>query len=155
MTTEIKVRVSKTIADLPDDADQYTKPEPLTVEMVIEETCPKKKYGERLAELSGLLKEEVFAALGTESDQPEYEEGQGEGYEEEGQGEGYEEEPQGEGGYEEEPQGEGEGEGEYEEGYEEEAPGEEAQGEEGYEEDPEGGEDEFGDFFGDDPGEEE
>ena len=56
MTTQLTARVSKTIQE-----QQY---EPLTVDLTITETCPKKKYNERLAELTDLLKEEVFAALG-------------------------------------------------------------------------------------------
>ena len=86
MTTQLTARVSKTIQE-----QQY---EPLTVDLTITETCPKKKYNERLAELTDLLKEEVFAALGIGEGQAEGQEGQEgeEGFEEGNEGEeGFEE----------------------------------------------------------------
>lgn len=152
---EITVRIAKTIQE-----QQY---EPLVVDITVRETCPKKKYSERLAELTVLLKEEVFLALDVGSDQngrpeeipadesefiegEEGEEGRGEegGEYEEGQGEeGLEETGFEEGGEFEEGNGEfkegGEVGGEYEEG-----------GEEGGEEGDDNG---FGDFFDDDQNE--
>ena len=124
-TQEITVRVSKTIQE-----QQY---EPITAEVIITETCPKKKYGERIDELMGLASEKVFDYLEDDSSQPETEEGGAEEYEEDqGSEEGFEEEEQG-------------------------------AKEEALEEDPDAGEealeegnpdeDEFGDFFEDDPGE--
>jgi len=130
MTTQLTARVSKTIQE-----QQY---EPLTVDLTITETCPKKKYNERLAELTDLLKEEVFAALGIGEGQAEGQEGQEgeEGFEEGNEGEeGFEEGQEGEEGFEEGNEGE--------EGFEE---GNE--GEEGFEEGQE--DDEFGDLFDDD-----
>jgi len=96
MTTQLTARVSKTIQE-----QQY---EPLTVDLTITETCPKKKYNERLAELTDLLKEEVFAALGIGEGQAEGQEGQEgeEGFEEGQEGEeGFEEGNEGEEGFEE------------------------------------------------------
>lgn len=68
-TQEITARVSKTIQE-----QQF---EPLTAEVIIRETCPKKKYDERLAELLAQASDKVFEFLGDESDQPEGEELQG------------------------------------------------------------------------------
>lgn len=67
-TQEITARVSKTIQE-----QQF---EPLTAEVIIRETCPKKKYDERLAELLAQASDKVFEFLGGESDQPEGEEPQ-------------------------------------------------------------------------------
>ena len=171
MTTQLTVRIAKTI--------QEQEFEPLMVDMTITETCPKKKYGERLAELSGLLKEEVFAALDSGEELPEggeggegqeaeldlgtvdisggFEEGGESGFEEGGEGEGgevFEEGVEGEG-FEEGAEGEGaEGEG-FEEGFEEgaEGEGERIPGEEefvgGEEEIPEGEGEYQDDEFGD------
>lgn len=144
---EITVRIAKTIQE-----QQF---EPLVVDITVRETCPKKKYSERLAELTELLKEEVFAALDIGPDQNgrpeeipadesefiEGEEGEEGGEYEEGQGEeGLEETGSEEGGEFEE------GGGEFEEGGEEGGEYEEG-GEEGGEEGDDNG---FGDFFDDD-----
>jgi len=141
-TQEITIRVSKTVQE-----QQY---EPLTAEVIIHETCPKKKYDERTAELLNQASVQVFNYLGNGDSvekSADFEEGGEEGYEEGPNGEGYEAEEGSEEGFEEE-QGE--------EGSEEDNGGEEGYeegGEEGYEEESgEEGEDGFGDFFEDDPG---
>jgi hypothetical protein len=130
-TQEITVRISKTIQE-----QQY---EPITAEVIIKESCPKKKYEERTSELLALASDEVFGYLGVEQDQPEAE---GDPEEVEGQEE-YEE------GYEEGSE-EAEGSEEYGEGE-----GQEDQEDPGEFEDDPGGGDEFQDFFEDDPNPEE
>jgi hypothetical protein len=146
-TQEITVRIAKTIPDLPSGADQYTKPEPLTAEVIITETCPKKKYGERLDELLDLASEKVFGYLESGEDVAEGGKIQADG----GEGDELLEEggflsEEGEEGF------EGGEEGQSKEGFESdeeggEEGGEEGQGEEGFEAD-EGSE--FEDFFDDD-----
>jgi hypothetical protein len=143
-TQEITVRIARTI-QVPSGAghsDQFEKYEPLLAEVTIREACPKKKYDERLDELFNLASEKVFGYLDGGEEIPEGEEVQGE----EGlAGEGEYEEGQGEeGGFLPE---------EGEEGFE----GGEEGGEEGFEGGEEGGEEdqgeeEFNDFFDDDPG---
>jgi hypothetical protein len=138
-TQEITVRISKTVQE-----QQY---EPITAEVIIKETCPKKKYGERIDELLDLASTKVFGYLGDDSVQPESDEE----YAEEGEKDlDANEEPLEEEGFE-----EGQGEENYkEEGQGEENYKEEGQGEENYEgegQGEEGAEDEFGDFFEDDP----